>query len=1415
VDLSQPGLRPSVIAKTAMPGDQFAANDQLVTELYVVPTFVPPYLEQFEENDGYWRSFGSQLWEHGTPAGSVINDAYSGENSWVTGLTQTYGTILADEDEVIFSDDFETERGWSFTGEFERATPSNIYLPYFAFGGYYCLGTDLTGQGTHLYFYENGITEGTAHTATSPVIDVSEYSELYVVFASWITLQDGDSLKLEVSTNNGASWSELWKNSGGLTEEYYQILEIPLDNSFSYTDQMRFRFSLFHTSGSGPVSEGWNIDNFELRGDRVDLTPGYLNSPSFDLSGLNRPMIETGLWIDTEEGVDGVSLYYSLDDGESWAAVANTSGYDTYWNWYTGKQVAALGVDGWSGQGSNWITARHLLPPVLLNRENVQFKFEFAADKVDNQHDGIALDDVRIIEAPQDVDLLQIIDPVSACELSAQQSFVLRMRNTGIAPLQSGDSIQVGYYIERDGDIQTGQETVFLDQPLGAGSSRDFNMSSPFDFSIPGAYLTQVYLITDDPHFYKVPSGDTLSESILVNKPHVDLGDDISTVRPDTVVLRAYSGVSGQTYLWQDGSTDSLYQVITEGSYHVTVTNGIGCQARDTIEVMQLIADVGIGELVGPRSACELGSQLPLEITIQNFGTDTVEAGEAIVVMGEINQGVPFGDTLVLDQRFTPGQSMAFTYPDLYDFSATGNYQLKLYTTMAGDMVSDNDTLEYLLEVYGYPDSDLGPDTVVLASEYLLAPGSGYSEYLWQDGSAGETFLVTKPGVGLYHVEITDDHLCSSTDSVVVTLQVMDLALEELLSPSTSCELSETITVEARFRNAGNQAIPSGESIQLGYRIDGDPVVLDQVTLSQNLLPGHTIDFTFSQSETVQTGQWYDFTVFVDYTNDSKTFNDTIVQSVGVFETPALDLGEDFQVVTELEHTLDAGPGFVTYEWQDGSMEQTYTITQQGVGRYWVSVVDVNGCTVSDSVDVMLAVPDIGLLEITHPVTTCHLEDSEHVTVAVQNFGNWDIEPGAGIKVAYSIDGSEAVIEDLVLEGTFEPGTVIHHTFTREEDFSAPGRYEIVAYTEYGSDLVPTNDIVLVNMDHFGSPMVDIGMGQDTMVVYEPVTLSATQGYPSYLWQDGSTDTVYHITEPSQGMYTVEVTGDNGCVTRDSVYVAYDAPDLEVTQLVSPQSACDLEGITVVSIEIANNGYFRIGTGDTLTISYSVDGGSSVIEQIQLDRELLQGETATVEFSTGHDFSALGSYDVQFSLLWSLDENLSNNLLSSTVHVWGYPDVEIEGVGDTLITPLPVTLNASGPGLATYMWQDLATGPSHEATVPGLYWVMSTDLNGCADTDSVYVDSETSVPAAGLAPGAVRIYPNPVSEVLYVELDLEVDKEVRVELYSVANSLIYREDVRSNAVRETRIDVQDLIPGTYLLRITADEIPHHFKVIVE
>jgi hypothetical protein len=54
---------------------------------------------------------------------------------------------------------------------------------------------------------------------------------------------------------------------------------------------------------------------------------------------------------------------------------------------------------------------------------------------------------------------------------------------------------------------------------------------------------------------------------------------------------------------------------------------------------------------------------------------------------------------------------------------------------------------------------------------------------------------------------------------------------------------------------------------------------------------------------------------------------------------------------------LDAGEGYVSYLWQDGSVSQTYVATNNsgpsgGLQEYWVKVTDVNGCKGTDTIQV-------------------------------------------------------------------------------------------------------------------------------------------------------------------------------------------------------------------------------------------------------------------------------------------------------------------------------------------------------------------------------------------------------------------------------------------------------------------------------
>ena len=951
------------------------------------PTFKPPYAENFETNDAFWRSGGNEIWEYGTPAGSVINSASSGTKSWATGLTESYEDIITRKNKIIFQDDFEFDQGWTFSGEFERNSPNYAFLPYFANSGYYCLGIDLSGKGAKVYNYENGISPASAYTATSQPFDVRNYSNLNVSFSSWITIQQGDSIRFEASPDNGTSWYSVWNSAGAaITEEGFSVREFQLAEYLNNSSLLRFRFSLYSSSASGPVAEGWSIDDFMLTGNLVNTGAGYLTSPNFDLTGLTNPVFEAKLWIDTEKDADGVTLQYSTDDGMTWTDFSYSSTFDNYWKWYTGKPVTALASDGWSGQSNGWITVRHLMPATLINRPSVQFRFKFMADKINNQYDGIAADDIRIIETPSDLGMVEILAPVTACKIGAAQKFTLRVKNYGIRSLQQGESVRIGYNINKSGQIQLAEETILLNQPLPQGATADLNMASEFDFSIPGQYEVRVFIIETDPYFYQQVSNDSIYRLIYVNMPLVELGADISTSRPEQVLLTAFSGIKGNKYLWQDGSTDSVFHVSSPGRYYVRVTNNIGCSASDTINVIRLNADIGVSELITPISSCNLGIQEPVRINIRNFGTDTLNINDTIIIVRKINSDV-VSETHVLTQMLMPGDTLNYTFSATYNFSARGSYQMMICTKLRDDINNANDTLKYTLEALDSPVINLGNDVVVQAPEYVLSAPLGYSSYSWQDGSTGETFTVNQQGQWLYSVTVTDEHLCTGSDSVNVTLNVTDIAISRILSPVTTCSLSDTLSVSIRLKNSGNQPLPAGQIISLSYLINGVSIVNDSLIFSKIFMPGDSIDFVFRQKARVVRGLWYNFSALINYSADMRLSNNTLLVPVGVFAAPSVNLGEDYKVVAALYHVLDAGAGYSSYLWNDGSTGRTFTITTPGINTCSVLVTDINGCTAYDEISIMLAVPDIGITEIINPKTSCSSEVPKNVTVAIRESG--------------------------------------------------------------------------------------------------------------------------------------------------------------------------------------------------------------------------------------------------------------------------------------------------------------------------------------------------------------------------------------------------------------------------------------------
>jgi len=73
-------------------------------------------------------------------------------------------------------------------------------------------------------------------------------------------------------------------------------------------------------------------------------------------------------------------------------------------------------------------------------------------------------------------------------------------------------------------------------------------------------------------------------------------------------------------------------------------------------------------------------------------------------------------------------------------------------------------------------------DTICYGQQVLLAPGSGYASYLWQDGSTAESQLVYEQGI--YWVQVVDTNSCKAVDTVQLVPCNIELLIPNAFTPN-------------------------------------------------------------------------------------------------------------------------------------------------------------------------------------------------------------------------------------------------------------------------------------------------------------------------------------------------------------------------------------------------------------------------------------------------------------------------------------------------------------------------------------------------------------------------------------------------------------------------------------------------------
>lgn len=1402
--------------------------------------------------------------------------------------------------ESILYDNFETDLGWSLYGEFERSIPLGLgsagYYspdPSFAQSGINVIGTDLTGKGTKLGDYESGVPPR-FDKAISPSINAKYYKDVTFAYYRWLNIDNFDSAFVDISLDNGTSWSSLWVSDNYYNERTWNFRSLNISLIANREQNVKIRYSLGPTDGTTQAG-GWNIDDFSIVGnyiskdvgitswispisgcghtneeyvtvtiknfagdplndplplsysfnggttiyrdtiqspnleveetltyqitkpidlttpgwynniyattnlpgdedatnDRIDtalfvaptytlphsqnfesnygyyLTGGvnsswtygtptgaiinsaasgtkawvtslitnynnyedsYLESPCFNFAGIDYPVFEFKSKGLSEDSIDGLALYYSIDDGENWDIAPSNNDFN--WNWYNEDSIASLGDEGIDTTDGIWKTFRQLLPIDTRNISNVKFRFVFKSNESSN-YEGFGIDDIKIYDAPADVGVTEFVYPYDTCEWNDTTHIIVKIKNFGLDTLKTGSKIPVGYKFNNG---TTKRDTLTLAANLIPNASVNFMFNSTVDMSYAGDYAFAVFTTLEaNPYLYSSICNDTIRDTISVfGMPRYDIGNIMGAIAPIDTFIVAGIGYSDYDWTWTAGDavldsvvapSDTLY-VKAEDWYKVTVTNSRGCTATDSVRVVPSLVDLKMDSLYTVmKDSCERLSLTEISVHVLNKGLMDFGINDTVYFGYQINNNPIVYDTLKLTKAFentSPNDTAYFTFTQKADFRNPGEYQFKVFTNFGEDLVPEDDTLSFTINTWGFPDVELAYDSITSsqADTLLLIATPGYNTYSWNTAPVQTNDTLVPANETRWNVvTVTDIHSCGS-DKDSTYINAYDLGVTAINNLKDTCEndVLALTAINVDLKNYSGDTYLSTEVVDFYYSFDNAPWVHISKQIGSALGSNDTISLNIDNID-ISTPGLHTLKVYSKSAKDANHANDTSEISFNTWEFPDVNLAFDTIYTTQADTViLIADPGFATYLWTDFSDNDSLILTDKTSQKYVVEVADIHGCgTDKDSTQIIAY--NLGVKSLVAPISACSHITTESVTIQIENSGNDIYYSGQTIPVGFIFNGGAAVYENKLLTADLYPTQTTNYTFTQKVDMVSAGTYTLKVFTGLDLDVYRENDTIYDGIRTFGYPVVEIG---PDVVTHQPDTVIfvANPGYNNYTWNEGTRNDSLEVSLPQSFEYIVTVTSINGCATKDTVSVF--TTNIAASELVGPVSTCEWTSTESVTVKILNTCSDTISAGETIEVGYKLGTGNMVTENHVLVSDLLPDSTVNHTFAATVDLSTETGYSFKVfarsALDVYLDDSVSVNILEA-----GYPSFEL---GDDIYITNPVGTVLSAPvGYASYLWQNGSTNNTFTISYPATaeYKVTVANAYGCESSDSLMV----------------------------------------------------------------------------------------------
>ncbi|NOU17460.1 MAG: T9SS type A sorting domain-containing protein [Bacteroidales bacterium] len=1003
----------------------------------------------------------------------------------------------------------------------------------------------------------------------------------------------------------------------------------------------------------------------------------------------------------------------------------------------------------------------------------------------------------------KDLSVLDIESPFNAFCGNPVPKVAVRIKNSGKDDFASGSIIQLCYITPSESISQN----FTLDAILESNSNKLLTFDNYVKLPLGEGFVRVTADIVDDPN----PANDVFEKSVVkLTNPTVSFNPSplykVFGASEPYVFSPVYSS-DVESYLWDNFSTDSLF-VITgpplNKSLQVVAFDGlnqIGCS--DTASLTIIAEDMVVDAIKSPTNQCLLGSGIPIVITIANKGNFAYPAGTSYTIGINVD-GVNYtSETKTLATNLEPDEQFDLTLAPVLDLTgkSTSNTQISVSTSI--DANTNNNSLSKRVYATGFPIINLGSDRAVHAWSDTLRTGRNFNIYDWKlnTTSVGSDSIYVASQTGTYSVTVTDFYGCSSTDDVVLTFVVDDIALETVNKPITGCSIGEIETVKATVKNTGTEIIPNGKQLEIGFAHEG-VIKKENFTLTSNLNAGQSRSFDLTNTMAFPDYKSYIDSVWVKMAGDMNSTNDTLRTIVEKKPPVSFNFGIDTIRVTGSDTTIIALAGFTSYLWNTGAITQSIPVTT--AGNYWVELTNSYGCTGRDTVYVKFK-HDLKVNSIIAPQNACALSATETITIKLENTGMNEIPNGTVIQLILKINSVTAATENYTLTSNLAIGGTKDYSFTYKPNLSTVGNYLIEISAQMASDVVSTNNSVSNNIAVYGNPAPNLGIDR---TISTPTILDAGSGYTLYTWQDGSHNQTF--TANATNKYTVTVIDANGCQGYDEVDIIWqEVADVRISQLIAPTTSCfNALGQTVIA-RLTNMGSKTFNSGDNINVSYQVGTETPVVETMNFTSSFANNQSINYTFNQ----KALINQGAVTMYLKTIVSGNSGQTASFPVTINSKPNLNLGS--DTIRTLLPYVLTSGISGV-TYLWSTGSTNPSISVSTYGKYKLTVTGITtSCTAKDSVVIHWPVGVETIPGTNAKITLFPNPVNDELNITIETDKTETFSIDFINPQGQIVKNLKTDNTSYFKEKININNYSPGIYFIKVSNSKGFAVFKVVVE